>query len=151
MLAVLFPGQGSIAPGAGQAWADHPAWAVVARVEEAAGRPIAPLLLDAPAEALATTDAAQLATLALSLVAWEAVRPFAEERGIAGFAGHSLGQITALLASCAVEEAPGLALAVARADACRAADDARPGRLAALLGATVEQAAEACAAVEGCW
>ncbi|MDQ3293960.1 MAG: ACP S-malonyltransferase, partial [Actinomycetota bacterium] len=99
MIAVLFPGQGSIAPGAGRAWVDHPAWAVVSRVEAAADRPIAPLLLDAPAETLAGTDAAQLATLALSLVAWEAVRPSVEERGIAGFAGHSLGQITALLAS----------------------------------------------------
>jgi [acyl-carrier-protein] S-malonyltransferase len=151
MLAVLFPGQGSIAPEAGRPWAEHPAWAVVGRVEEAAARPIAPLLLDAPKEALATTDAAQLATLALSLVSWEAVRAEVEGIGVAGFAGHSLGQITALIASGAMDEAAGLRLAVARADACRAADDARPGRLAALLGATVEQATDACAGVDEAW
>ncbi|CAN5765403.1 hypothetical protein BH24ACT4_BH24ACT4_15140 [soil metagenome] len=35
-VAVVFPGQGSRAPGAGQAWVDHPAWAVVAEAEPAA-------------------------------------------------------------------------------------------------------------------
>ena len=150
-LAVLFPGQGSIAPGAGRAYADHAAWGVVGRVEELAGRPLAHLLLDENddvAAALRTTDAAQLATLALGLVAWEALG----DRDVTAVAGHSLGQITALIAAGAVSFDDGVRLAAARADACRAADDARPGRLAALLGATVEQAREACAAApDACW
>ena len=150
-LAVLFPGQGSIAAGAGRPWADHEAWSIVARVEALADRPIAPLLLDDGDDtvaALRTTDAAQLATLTLSLVAWEALGP----RDVAAVAGHSLGQVTALIAAGAVSFDDGVRLAVARADACRAADDANPGRLAALLGATVEQAEEACAAAPGeCW
>lgn len=153
-LAVLLPGQGSIAPGAGRPWVDHLAWSVVADVEEVAARPLAHLLLDDgedAATALRTTDAAQLATLALSLVAWEAVRASIEDDVVA-VAGHSLGQITALLVAGAVDFEAGVRLAVARADACRAADDRRPGRLAALLGATPEQAEEACAAAGGeCW
>jgi len=147
--AVLFPGQGSIAPAAGLSWVDHPAWAVVERVESVAGRPLAPLLTDAPADALASTDAAQLATLTLSLVAWEAVRAVLEGEGIVAFAGHSLGQITALIASGAVDFDAGVRLAVARADATRAADDAQPGKLAALLGADLDQAGAACAAAAG--
>lgn len=150
-VAVLFPGQGSIVPGAGRPWVDDPAWSVVAEVEAIADRAVAPWLLDAPAESLATTDAAQIATLTLSLVAWEALRPALGDDGPVAFAGHSLGQVTALIAAGAVERSAGIALAVARADACRACDDATPGRLAALLGASLEQAAEACAAVEGCW
>lgn len=153
-LAVLFPGQGSIVPGAGAPWVDDPAWSVVAEVEAIADRPIAPLLLDAPAEELARTDAAQLATLTLSLVAWEARRVAVESGDIApaAFAGHSLGQVTALIVSGAVDREAGIAFAVARADACRASDDERPGRLAALLGATLEQAAEASAAApDACW
>jgi len=154
-LAVLLPGQGSIAPAAGRSWADHAAWSLVERVEAVAGRPLAHLLLDDSddvAAALRTTDAAQLATLTLSLVAWEAVRPVVEDQKVVAFAGHSLGQITALLVAGAVGFDDGVRLAVARADACRAADDAAPGRLAALLGATVEQAAQACAAANGsCW
>jgi len=150
-LAVLFPGQGSIVPGAGAAWVDHPAWSVVAEVEAIADRPVAPWLLDAPAEVLATTDAAQIATLALSLMAWDALGRVLGEPPTA-FAGHSLGQVTALIAAGAVDRAEGIALAVARADACRACDDERPGRLAALLGASPEQAAEACASAAGeCW
>ena len=151
-LAILFPGQGSIVPGGGRPWVGHPAWSVVAEVEAIADRPVAPWLLDAPAESLATTDAAQIATLTLSLVAWEALRPRLPEGETVAFAGHSLGQVTALIAAGAVERSAGIALAVARADACRACDDATPGRLAALLGATPEQAAEACAAAGGaCW
>jgi [acyl-carrier-protein] S-malonyltransferase len=108
-------------------------------------------LLEAPADVLATTDVAQIATLALSLVAWEVVGPRLEGDLVA-VAGHSLGQLTALVATGAVPRTEGIALAVARADACRASDDARPGRLAALLGATLEQAGDACRAAPGeCW
>src|SRR4051794_18041650 len=100
-LAVLFPGQGSITAGAGRPWADGEAWSIVARVEALAERPLAHLLLDETDEvaaALRTTDAAQLATLTLSLVAWDAVR----SSDVAAVAGHSLGQITALIAAGAV-------------------------------------------------
>src|SRR5687767_8348398 len=96
-LAVLFPGQGSITAAAGRPWADHEAWSVVARVEELAERPLAHLLLDEGDEVTATlrtTDAAQLATLTLGLVAWEALGA----RDVAAVAGHSLGQVTALIA-----------------------------------------------------
>ena len=150
-LAVLFPGQGSISPGAGSPWVDHPAWSVVDEVEAVAERPIASLLLEADAEALAHTDAAQLATLTLSLVAWEALQGSLDAPPVA-MAGHSLGQITALIAAGALGRKEGIALAVARADACRASDDEHPGRLAALLGATLEQAEAACVAAGGdCW
>jgi [acyl-carrier-protein] S-malonyltransferase len=152
-VAILFPGQGAISAGAGRAWADHPAWSVLEQVEAAARRPVAPLLLDATDDALARTDAAQLATLALSLVAWEAARPAIEREGfeVVAFAGHSLGQVTALLASGTLPFDAGVAFAAARAHATAAADDASPGRLAALLGATLEQAAAACDGVDDCW
>lgn len=153
-LAILLPGQGSIAPGAGRSYEDDPAFATVERIEAIAARPLRHLLLDDTddvAAALRTTDAAQLATLALSLVAWEAHRA-ALEADVVAVAGHSLGQITALVVAGAVSFDDGVRLAAARADACRAADDARPGRLAALLGASPEQAAEACLAAPGeCW
>ncbi|MCU1453418.1 MAG: fabD [Acidimicrobiales bacterium] len=149
-IAVVFPGQGSQQAGAGRPWVDHPAWAVVERAEAALDLPLAPLLLDAPAEQLQSTREAQLAVLLTSLVAWEALRPSLDD--VVGFAGHSLGQVTALIAAEAVDVEAGLRFAVARADATQAAADARPGRMAALLGADPEQAAAACAAApDGCW
>lgn len=147
--AIVFPGQGTQQPGMGLPWRNHPAWSVVERAEALLGEPLAPLLLDAPAEALAPTRAAQLAVLCTSLVTWEALRDRVEP---VGFAGHSLGQVTALIASGALSFDDGLRFASRRAECTQAAADAHPGRMAALLGATLDQADEACAAApEACW
>ena len=138
----------------GEAWRASAAWDVVDRAESALGQPLAHLLLDADSDALARTREAQLAVLLTSLMAWEAVRDALDEAPVA-FAGHSLGQITALIASGALSLEDGVRLAAERADCTQAAADARPGRMAALLGATVDQAeaasAGATAAGRTCW
>jgi [acyl-carrier-protein] S-malonyltransferase len=149
-IAVIFPGQGTQAAGMGQPWRDHPAFAVVERAEAAFGEPLADLVLDAPPERLTRTREAQLAVLLTSLVAWEAIR----ERVVSpvAFAGHSLGQVTALIASGALSLDAGVRFAARRAELTQAAADAHPGKMAALLGATLEQAEGACeAAPDGCW
>jgi len=149
-IAVVFPGQGTQTVGMGAPWRDDPAWAVVERAEAALGEPLGDLVLDAPAEQLARTREAQLAVLLTSLVAWEAVRDRVPEP--VGFAGHSLGQVTALIAAGALPLEDGVRFAARRAELTQAAADARPGRMAALLGATPEQADAACeAAPDGCW
>lgn len=145
-IAVVFPGQGSQSPRAGEPWLDHPAWSLVGRASAAGGPDLGRLLLDAPAAALTSTGDAQLSVLAASLVAWEALRASLSVDDVVGFAGHSLGQVTALIASGTVDEAAGLRFAVARADATQAANDATEGRMVAFLGATEDQAHEACAA-----
>jgi [acyl-carrier-protein] S-malonyltransferase len=147
--AFIFPGQGTQQPGMGVPWRDHEAWQVVDRAEAALGEPLADLLLDAPAERLARTREAQLAVLLTSLVAWEAAREVLEPP--LGFAGHSLGQVTALIASGIVTLEDGVRFAARRAELTQAAADAHPGRMAALLGTTVETAEEACAGVDACW
>ena len=146
-VAIVFPGQGTQTPGMGAPWREHPAWKIVEQAEAALGEPLAPLLLDAPAEQLARTRDAQLAVLCTSLVAWEAARPMLGD--VVAFAGHSLGQVTALIASGALDLDDGVRFAARRAELTQAAADAHPGRMAALLGATVEQAEEACAAAPG--
>jgi [acyl-carrier-protein] S-malonyltransferase len=134
----------------GAPWREHPAWKIVEQAEAALGEPIAPLLLDAPAEQLARTREAQLAVLCTSLVAWEAARPMLD--GVVAFAGHSLGQVTALIASGALDLDDGVRFAARRAELTQAAADAHPGRMAALLGATLQQAEDACAAApDGAW
>ena len=149
-VAIVFPGQGTQSPGMGAPWREHPAWKIVEQAEGALGEPLAPLLLDAPAEQLARTRNAQLAVLCTSLVAWEAARPMLDD--VVAFAGHSLGQVTALIASGALDLDDGVRFAARRAELTQAAADAHPGRMAALLGATVEQAEEACAAApDGAW
>jgi [acyl-carrier-protein] S-malonyltransferase len=149
-IAIIFPGQGTQTPGMGAPWRDHPAWSVVDRAEAALGEPLSSLLLDAPAEQLARTRDAQLVVLLTSLVAWEAVRERIEAP--IAFAGHSLGQVTGLIAAGALPLEEGVRFAARRAELTQAAADAHPGRMAALLGASLEQAEAACrSAADGCW
>src|SRR6185436_3767002 len=98
----------------GEQWQDHPAWKVIEQAEAALGEPLAPLLLDASAEELARTRNAQLAVLCTSLVAWEASAPLLED--VIAFGGHSLGQVTALIASGALDLEDGVRFAARRAE-----------------------------------
>ena len=95
-----------------------------------------------------------MSVLLASLMAWEAVKDSVEAP--IAFAGHSLGQITALIASGALTLEDGVRFAAERAGATQAAADARPGRMVALIGASLEQAQIACGGPDGdtaatCW
>jgi [acyl-carrier-protein] S-malonyltransferase len=146
--AVIFPGQGAAAPGAGEPWRGLPAWSVVAEAEAVLDRPLARLLLEADAEELATTRSSQLAVFLTSLVVWDHLSPYLTEQPVA-FAGHSLGQVTALVASGALGREDGFRLAARRADLSQESADANPGRMAALAGADIDVAQRLCDAVDG--
>ncbi|HEX6595915.1 MAG TPA: ACP S-malonyltransferase [Acidimicrobiales bacterium] len=150
-VAILFPGQGTQSAGMGGPWKTTPWWALIQRAEAALGEPLAFLLLDAPTEALSRTREAQLAVFLHSLVAWEAVREAFDSQPPVAFAGHSLGQLTALVASGALSLEDGIRLVARRAAATQASADRRPGRMAALMGADPEVAEAACAAVDEAW
>lgn len=148
-VAVVFPGQGTQRPGMGAPWRGHPAWSVVERAEEVTGSDLGGLVVDADGGRLARTRDAQLAVLVTSLTAWEAVRDRLPQP--VAFAGHSLGQVTALVAAGALGLDDGLRVAADRAEATQEAADARPGRMAAVLGLDREQVEEACRDVPDCW
>ena len=117
------------------------------------GEPLAELLLESGEDRLARTREAQLAVMLVSLMAWEAAR---ESVGTpVAVAGHSLGQLTALVAAGALSLEDGVRLTARRAEATQDAADRTGGRMAALVGATLEQAEEACRPAEGsepaCW
>lgn len=150
-VAIAFPGQGAQAPGLGEGWVDTPHWAVVERAEKAAGVELAPLLLTAGAEELRRTRSAQLSVFLSSLLAWDALRNAQPDLEVSAFCGHSLGQVTALVASGAIDFDDGVRFAVARADATQACADAGDHAMAALLGATYDQAADLCASTGDCW
>jgi [acyl-carrier-protein] S-malonyltransferase len=145
--AVIFPGQGAASPGAGEPWRDGPSWSVVTEAEKVLDQPLARLLLEADAAELGTTRASQLAVLLTSLVAWDTFSHRVDEPP-AAFAGHSLGQITALLAAGTVDREDGLRLAAERAERSQRSADANPGRMAALMGADATIAERACSDVD---
>jgi [acyl-carrier-protein] S-malonyltransferase len=134
----------------GEVWRAHRAWSVVERAEAALGEPLAHLLTTTSDEELARTREAQLAVLLTSLVVWDALQPLPDAP--LAYAGHSLGQVAALVASGALPFDEGVRFAARRAELTQATADTHPGRMAALLGATPEQADDACAAApHACW
>ena len=149
-VAVIFPGQGTQGAAMGAPWREHPAWGVVERAEQALGEPLAHLVLAESAEDLARTRESQLSVLLTSLIVWEAARDRITDP--VAFAGHSLGQITALIASGSLPFDEGIRLAARRAEATQAAADRHPGKMAAVIGADEAQVLEACgAAPDECW
>jgi [acyl-carrier-protein] S-malonyltransferase len=132
--ALVLPGQGSQRPGMGAPWRGTPGWALVEQASDAVGRDLAALLLDADAEALRATREAQVSTFLTSLVAHEALRAAHPSLEVRVLAGHSLGELTALVCAGVLTPAEGLRVVAARGAAMQAAADARPGTMAAVLG-----------------
>ena len=145
----MFAGQGAQRPGLGEEWRDDDVWSLVERAEDVLGRPISGLLLD-PEIGLERTEDAQLVVLLSSLMAWERLKGTIATP--VGFAGHSLGQVTALIAAGTLPFEDGIRLAARRAGHTQRAADHREGHMVALLGATIDQAEQLCRVAPGaCW
>ena len=142
-VAVVFPGQGSQQSGAGLPWVDHPAWSAVTAAGAATGVDLAHLLVDAPAEDLRRTREAQLSVLLPPRSSPGTRSRRASPTTWSASPVTRSGRSPRSIAAGAVERDAGLRLAVARADATQAANDANPWCMAA-LGATEEQAQAAC-------
>ncbi len=130
-VAVVLPGQGSQRAGAGAPWTASAGWHLVQRAAEVLDRDVAHLLLHADAEQLRATREAQLTTFLLSVVA---ARALPEAVEVVVVAGHSLGDLTALVVAGALSFEDGLHLVAERGAAMQQACDAQPGTMAAVLG-----------------
>lgn len=133
--AAIFPGQGSHRAGMASAWADHPAGDAITGFGRAAGLDLRALADDA--QACGATAVGQPAIAAVSLAAWTAATA-------AGFspdlvAGHSLGEVTAAIASGALGPADGARLIAFRGRAMGEACEARPGAMIAVLRLSDDQ------------
>ena len=135
MTAILFPGQGSHTEGMRDLVAEHRPDLLERALDEFPGDPFA-----AAAE---TTAAAQPAIYCASL----ALYTRAGEPDADFFAGHSLGELTALAAAGAIDAGEGLRLALDRGALMEAAGRESPGGMVALIGD--EQAARTLAGESG--
>ena len=114
---------------------------------EVLGFDLAALCRDGPAEELQKTEHAQPALFVAAYAAWAGSGLDAP----AFVAGHSLGEYTAVAASGALTFADALRLVAERGRAMAAAGQENPGAMAALLGASLEEAAALCAQLEALW
>jgi [acyl-carrier-protein] S-malonyltransferase len=148
-IAFVFPGQGSQAPGMARSIAQNwkEASDVLARVDEALGEKLSALMFEGPAETLTQTANAQPALMAASLCVVAALKAEGVAVSQAAFvAGHSLGEYSALAATGAFDIETTAQLLRIRGNAMQRAVPIGKGTMAALLGATSEQAEAACAA-----
>lgn len=140
-LAFVFPGQGSQSVGMGRALAaaSPAAAAVFAAADAALGESISTLAWEGPAEVLDRTENAQPALLATSIAYLAALRERWSALDVpalrpAFFAGHSMGQYSAMVAAGVIELGDGVRLVRERGRLMQASGAGREGRMAALIG-----------------
>ena len=145
----VFPGQGSQSVGMGKSLAEAfpAAREVFEEVDDALGRRLTKIMWEGPVEDLNLTVNTQPALMAHSLamvrtLEREAKVDFADARF---FAGHSLGEYSALCAARAIGLAETARLLNARGEAMQAAVPAGAGAMAALLGLDIAGAEKAIA------
>jgi [acyl-carrier-protein] S-malonyltransferase len=137
-IAFVFPGQGSQSVGMGKTLADAfaPARHVFEEVDEALGQKLSHLMWAGPEADLTLTANAQPALMAVSLAAMAALE---REFGVAvtcaaAFAGHSLGEYSALAAAGAFSLADTARLLRVRGEAMQTAVPVGEGAMASLIG-----------------
>ena len=148
--AFIFPGQGSQAVGMGKALSEAfpAARAVFEEVDAALGQSLSKLMFEGPGDELTLTSNAQPALMAVSLAALRALeveKGVDLARDVAFVAGHSLGEYSALAAAGALSITDTARLLRIRGDAMQKAVPVGLGGMAALIGATKEQAADVAA------
>ncbi|MEP1142897.1 MAG: ACP S-malonyltransferase [Henriciella sp.] len=148
--AFIFPGQGSQFIGMGRdlAEASPAAKAVFQEVDDALGQDLSGLIWSGSEDDLKLTANTQPALMAVSVAAMRALE---EKHGIgadkaAFIAGHSLGEYSALASARALSVGDCAKVLRIRGNAMQDAVPAGQGAMAALLGASPEQAAALCAA-----
>jgi [acyl-carrier-protein] S-malonyltransferase len=146
-IAFVFPGQGSQAVGMlGQLAAEQTVVReTFAEASDALGRDLWSLASEGPKEDLDRTENTQPAMLAAGVAVWRAWTAAGGSRPGA-MAGHSLGELTALVCAGALDFADGVRLVAQRARFMQEAVPAGVGAMAALLGLSDDQVREVCAA-----
>ncbi|MEO8337912.1 MAG: ACP S-malonyltransferase, partial [bacterium] len=132
---LLFPGQGSQAPGMGKdlSAAFPQARETFAAADAAIGVPLSTLCFEGPPDELTRTLNAQPALLTHGAAVWAVVRDALQSHVVAA-AGHSLGEFTAYHASDALALPEAVQLVRTRGELMYEAGNKRPGAMAAILG-----------------
>ena len=147
MAILLFPGQGSQAPGMGKdSYDNHPEsrkW--FEKADEILGFGLTKVMFEGTDEELKQTSVTQPAVFLNSYVKYDLNKDQIQAKGVAG---HSLGELTALCANGTLSFEDGLKLVAKRANAMQMACDNNPGTMAALLGLEDAQVESICQSID---
>jgi len=143
---MLFPGQGSQAVGMGRQLAleSAPALDVFMQADAELGFSLSQLMWEGPGSDLNDTLNTQPALYVHSLAVLEMFRGAHADFRPAFVAGHSLGEVTALVAAGALTFVDGLRLVRRRAELMQHAGQTSPGKMAAILGLEIPALEKVC-------
>lgn len=132
MKAYIFPGQGAQFSGMGKDLYDNhaEAKALFDKADELLGFSISKIMFEGSADDLKQTKVTQPAVFLHSVILAQTIQDFAPSM----VAGHSLGEISALVAAKVLDFEAGLQLVYKRAMAMQAACEKTPSTMAAILG-----------------
>ncbi len=151
-IAVLFPGQGSQYLGMGEEFVNtKPACAaLLATAEACAELPIGRLCHDGPMEELTRASHLQPALTTANLICWQAFRDALPDGvAISCFAGHSLGEYSALYAAGVLRLEDTIRLVAKRGALMEREGRAHPGAMRAVLGLEISRIESVLAQYQG--
>lgn len=145
-IAFLFPGQGSQTIGMGQSLAlIYPAAnEIFKQADEILGFPLSQMAWEGPEDCLNDTINTQPALFTHSIAVLQVIRSLNVDLIPAFLAGHSMGELSALVAAGAVSFSDGLRLVRIRGELMKRAGNLSPGGMAAILGLEIPQIEELC-------
>ena len=138
-IAVLFPGQGSQFIGMGREFLESGSEAekLMDLADEISGTSLRRLCLEGPMEELTRAVYLQPALTAVNLICWQAVKDAGVKPDY--FAGHSLGEYSALCASGILGIGDALRLVTERGRLSEREGQKNPGGMQAVLGLSLEE------------
>jgi [acyl-carrier-protein] S-malonyltransferase len=144
--AYVFPGQGSQIPGMGKDHYENSAFAkkLFEQANDVLGFRLSDVMFNGTEEELRQTDVTQPAVFLHSIIAYKSIENAAPDM----VAGHSLGELSALVANGTLSFDDALKLVTVRANAMQKACEIKPSAMAAVLGLADEKVEEICAAVQ---
>ena len=148
-IAALFPGQGSQFVGMGTDLAEtfEPSAAVFKAVDQALDFPLSKICREGPENELRMTENTQPALLAHSIAAWRIL--FEKGLRIEGFAGHSLGEYSAIVAAGGLSLEDAARTVRLRGRLMQQAVPAGKGAMAAVLGLEDDRVVSICRELSG--
>ncbi|HYC41099.1 MAG TPA: ACP S-malonyltransferase [Chitinophagaceae bacterium] len=143
--AFVFPGQGSQFPGMGKNHYESSAFArkLFEHANDILGFRISDVMFDGTEEDLKRTNVTQPAVFLHSVISFRSIENARPDM----VAGHSLGEISALVANGTLSFEHGLSLVAARANAMQKACEMNPSTMAAVLGLPDEDVERICAEI----
>lgn len=147
MKAYVFPGQGAQFSGMGKDLYENSTIAkeLFDKANDVLGFDITKIMFEGSAEDLKQTKVTQPAVFLHSVILAKTIEDFKPEM----VAGHSLGEISALVAAEVLDLESGLQLVYKRALAMQAACEANPSTMAAILGLEDTDVEQACEEIDG--